>query len=85
MDTGIGAFTRSDNSTNKRVCNTTMMLAGVEGIITLEQAMERPLLRFFTTSVDPYGANGALHTVFGAPLKLLKVAWPVSFALSPLG
>jgi hypothetical protein len=53
MDTGIGAFTRSDNSTNKRVCNTTVMLAGVDGIITLEHAMERPLLRFFTTSVVP--------------------------------
>lgn len=51
--TGIGALTRSESSTKSRVCKTITTLAGVEGIITFEHAIERPLSRFFTTSVTP--------------------------------
>jgi len=53
IETGIGAFTRSESSTNSRVCKTMLTFAGVEGIITLEHAIERPLFKFFTTSVAP--------------------------------
>jgi len=40
METGIGAFTRSESCTKSSVCSTTLTLAGVEGIITLEQEID---------------------------------------------
>lgn len=78
-------MTKSESSTKSRECKTMLTFDGVLGIITLLQAIERPLLRFFTTSVAPYGASGALHTVCGAPLKLLNVASPLTPTFSALG